>query len=108
MSTLRVQFERTGGFAGLRLTVDLNTDSLSAVEADELRHLVESARFFELPAQIVGSEKTADQFVYKVTVESEQRTHTITVGESAAPETLRPLIDWLSAAARKRRGRPGR
>lgn len=108
MSTLRVQFERTGGFAGLRLAVDLDTDSLAAPEADELRRLVEAARFFELPSEIVGSETTADQFVYKMTVESADRSHTVNVGESAAPETLRPLIDWLTAVARKRRSRPGR
>ncbi len=107
MSTLRVQFERSGGFAGLRLAVDLSSDSLPAAEADELRRLVEAARFFELPSEIVGPAKTADQFVYKVTVESADQSHTVTVGESSVPETLRPLIDWLSVAARKRRGRPG-
>ncbi len=104
MSIKRVQFERTGGFAGLRLAVDLNIDSLSAAEADELRRLVEGARFFELPSEVVSPAEGADQFVYKLTVESADRSHTVEVAESAVPETLRPLIDWLTAAARRRRG----
>ncbi len=104
MAIKRVQFERSGGFAGLRLGLDLSTDSLSAAETEELERLVQAARFFELPAEIGGPAEGADQFVYRLTVESTDRSHTVEVGESAVPETLRPLIDWLTAAARKWRG----
>ncbi len=104
MSIKRVHFERSGGFAGLRLAVELSGDSLAPEQADELGQLVDRARFFELPSEISGPAKGADQFVYKLTVESAQRVHSVEVGESAVPESLRPLIDWLTAAARQRRG----
>ena len=49
----------------------------------------------ESPAQRPG----ADRFVYRLTVEEEAGARSVSVGEDAAPEPLRRLIEWLQAAA---------
>ncbi len=101
---MQVEFERSGGFAGMRLMVSISTDTLPEAEAKELRRLVESAGFFDLPAEINDSAAVADQFVYRVTVDEAGQRHSVKTGESAAPESLRPLLEWLTRAARKGRG----
>jgi len=36
---MRIQFERTGGFAGMRVATTIDMESLSADEARELREM---------------------------------------------------------------------
>ena len=96
---VKVQFERSGGFTGIKRAVTVDSQSLPPGEARELKERVERADFFNLPTEIIG-QKGADQFVYTLTVESEGRRHTVRTGDTAAPERLKPLIEWLTAQAR--------
>jgi hypothetical protein len=96
---MRVTFERSGGFAGLMLTTSIESAALSEGEAMQLRQLVESAKFFQLPAEFPLSAQT-DRFQYELTVDMDNQHHTVTVGEENVPETLRPLIDWCMEKAR--------
>jgi hypothetical protein len=97
---MRIQFERSGGFAGMRMGTTVDTHSLSAEKAQNLQDLVEAANFFGLPATIQSSGEGADRFQYNITVESEGKSHTVEVGESAVPESLRPLLNQLTTLAR--------
>lgn len=103
--TLQVKWERTGGFAGMRMAATIDSESLSEEEARRLSELVDAADFFELPEEIGTLAGGADRFLYTLTVEMEGRRHTVHTGEAAAPPGLRALIRWLSIAARK--GRQG-
>ena len=100
---LRIQWERTGGFAGMHMTTTLDSDSLSREHARELRELIEAAGFFELPEEMAGPAGLggADQFLYTLTVEMEGRRHTVHTSEAAAPPEVRSLILLLTRAARK-------
>jgi hypothetical protein len=98
---MRIEFERTGGFAGLRAATTVDTDTLPAAEADALRALVSAAGVFELPATLRASAPVRDQFAYKLTVTDGARTHTVRMDESAVPASARPLIDWLVAALQR-------
>ena len=98
-----IEFERTGGVAGIRLATTVDTATLSSDEAVRAQQLVDDASFFALPARLTTAKPGADRFHYRITVRSPERTHTVDVAEGAAPSTLRPLIDWLTAAARKPR-----
>jgi hypothetical protein len=100
---MRINFERTGGFLGMRLAVELMTDSLSPEEAEELELLVEKARFFDLPAILTSQTGGADHFQYRLTVERGDQFHTVVTSESATPEDLQPLIERLTNAARAQR-----
>ena len=102
---MRIEFERSGGFAGLLVRASVDTAALPANEAGQLEEWVEQAGFFSLPERLRGAPSAADRFLYRLTIESGDRRHTVEMGESAVPPALSPLVDWLTDAAR-RRGRP--
>ena len=45
---MKIQFERSGGVAGMRMTTTVNTETLPAAEAQMLREMVDKAKFFDL------------------------------------------------------------
>ncbi len=95
---MQILFERSGGFAGIRMTKSIQSEELPAEEERVLCELVEAAHFFELPAVMRASDRGADRFQYRVTVEGDERKHSIQVDEAAAPPALKALLNWLSAA----------
>lgn len=97
---MRIQFERSGGFAGMLVQATVDTNSLPPPEAGNIVDLVEDANFFNLPAQISSSSPGADQFQYKLTVEEGDRCHTVETSEGAVPDSLRPLLRQLTLRAR--------
>jgi hypothetical protein len=101
---MRIHFARRGGFANIPLTTTIDVDQLPQADADRLREIIAAASFFSLPSQITSSTPAPDRFHYTVTVETPERTHKISVDESAASPNLRTLIETLSSAARVREG----
>ncbi len=99
-STMKISFVRTGGIAGLRLATAVDSATLSSEEAAQLQKLIVDAQFFTLPARIKTKSPGADRFQYTVTVETPDQQHTVTVDEGAAPQELRPLLNWLTTAAK--------
>jgi hypothetical protein len=100
-----IEFERTGGFSGMRLATIVDTASLARDEAQVLHNLVADAGFFDLPGHIERADTGADRFQYALTVQASGQQHTVEVGESAIPDALRPLIDKLTTLARSGRHR---
>lgn len=99
---MRIDFERTGGVAGVRLASRIASDTLPDADAHELTRLVEASRFFDLPGRIEEPTASPDRFAYAITIDDGSRSHTVQVSEAAAPAPLRPLLGWLAAAARRR------
>ncbi|MDX2231245.1 MAG: protealysin inhibitor emfourin [Leptolyngbyaceae cyanobacterium bins.349] len=99
---MRISFERSGGFAGMMMTVSIDTAKLGPSEATQVKSMVEAANFFQLPEAIASSAQP-DRFQYHLTVAEPQRKHSVTVSESCLPGNLRPLVDWLMDAARHSR-----
>jgi len=93
---VRVLFERSGGFAGLKLQGSLDSANLSRSEACRLERLLKQSRFFNLPATLRSSSPGADRFNYKVTVETAGTRHTVEASEAAVPAEMRPLLDFLT------------
>ena len=98
---MKIQFARTGGVAGIRLTATLDSESLPPEEADRLRRLIAAASFFEQPPSRHSRIGGADRFQYEVTVEEGDRIKKVELDESSVPETLQPLLDYLVDSARK-------
>jgi hypothetical protein len=99
---MNIHFERSGGFAGLRLSHDLDSAELSPDDGKELDRLVEAAHPFDLPGVIRAANPGADRFQYKLTLKAGPREHTVAVDEAAVPDSLRPLLNWLMEKVRKR------
>ena len=100
---MHINFERTGGFAGMRLAAAIDTATLPADQAGALHDLVDAAHFFELPSQMPPQTNVADQFHYHVTIEAAGQSHTVDVGDSSAPPALQALLQQLMLLARSAR-----
>jgi hypothetical protein len=103
---MRIQFERSGGLMGMRMTAHFDTSHLPQEDATELEDMIHSAAFFDLPANLQNS-AGADQFEYRLTVErpdpadpATEQTHTVQVGETTAPPEMQLLLRKLTLLAR--------
>jgi hypothetical protein len=101
---MRIHFDRKGGFANIPLTTTIGVDRLPQADADRLREIIAAVSFFSLPSQITSSTPAPDRFHYTVTVETPERTHKVSIDESAASPELRSLIQMLTRIARPREG----
>jgi hypothetical protein len=102
MTAMQIDFERSGGFAGLSLRLSLDTKQLPPAGATALEKMIQDSGFFDLPAQIQSGAPGADRFEYRVTITSQPLTHSLVVNEAAVPDTLQPLLDHLTELARKK------
>lgn len=100
MQVERIKFERTGGFAGMRIATDLKMDDLPDEQARRLSDLLEDLDFEELPEQMINKASMPDQFTYKITVQTKQREHTVITGDTSAPEKMQELLQLLNRLAR--------
>jgi hypothetical protein len=98
-----IDFERSGGFAGMTIKTTVDTDTLPSDEAKELGQLVSAANFFTLPRSINGGGSGADEFHYKLTVQVDELKRTVEATDSTMPDSLRPLVDRLMSMARAAR-----
>jgi hypothetical protein len=85
------------------MSFNFDTTSLPPEEADELVNLVNAADFFELPTTISTDAQVVDQFQYMITVEREEKQHTIEISDAAIPENLWPLLNKLRILSRTSR-----
>src|SRR5512133_3946150 len=97
---MRINFVRTGGFAGMRLETTVDSDTLPPDEAQVLQQELQQANFFALPSQLTGKSAGADRFQYEISVDTGGQRHTVQTGESSMPEALQPLIQHLDRLAR--------
>ena len=101
MEAKRIKFERTGGFAGIRLTADIELDELPEDQAQQILELLGDLDFDKLPEQIMSDRQIPDSFNYSITVISEGKQHTVTTNEASAPEKMGSVFQILTQIARQ-------
>ncbi len=95
---MRINFERTGGFANVPLRAEIDTAQMTPERAQELARLIEQARPLDQPGQ-QSSSSMPDDLQYQVTIEDSSGTKTIRTSDSAAKDELKLLFDWLGEEA---------
>lgn len=100
MQVERIKFERTGGFAGMRIATDLKLDDLPDEQAHTISELLDDLDFEELPEQMMNDNGMPDQFTYRITVETKKGEHTIVTGDASASEKMQELLQLLNRLAR--------
>jgi len=98
----RVEFERTGGFAGMRVAASIDSRDLPPEDAQRLEENLVAAGFFTLPAKPSSLPGGVDSFSYRITVEDAWQKHSVEFGDATAPEVARPLIRQLTLLARQK------
>jgi hypothetical protein len=99
---VRVDFERSGGFAGISLRLTLDTQQLPPAEGASLEKMIQDSGFFGLSEQVRGGAPGADRFQYRLAISSPGRTHSIVVNDADVPDPLLPLLQQLTDLARKK------
>ena len=97
---MKISYRRTGGFAGMILSYDIDVDTLPPEEVNELETLVSEADFFMLPEEIRAETPGTDQFQYTLTIETDQDQHTVECGDAAMPDNLWPLVNKIRILSR--------
>ncbi len=100
---MRVHFKRSGGLAGMPLSVTVDADTLPPADSQHLRELVDAAGFFSLPARLTAAVPGGDRFQYSLAIQTPEQQHAVEMHEAAVPPAVRPLLEWLTSAARARR-----
>jgi hypothetical protein len=103
MSDIHIKYERTGGFAGLKISTSFDLEDLPDEREQQLRDLLDEMDFFKLPVQILPVRPGSDQFTYKIEVDANGRKHSVMTTDSVAPEKIRQLIEVLNIIARTHR-----
>ena len=102
---MQIYFKRTGGYANIPVSTAVDTASLTEEEAENLEHMVDHTRFFELPERLKNG-KGADHMEYTLTVVTEEQQHTVQMTDASAPDDMRPLLRSLTRLARRRKVAP--
>jgi hypothetical protein len=96
----KINFKRTGGFMGREVETDIDLNEMPVDESQELQRLLLGANFFNIPQNLIEPSKP-DEYEYTVTVDAGNSHHTVQTSDSSAPESLRPLLEKLSALAKE-------
>ena len=94
MEPVRIEFERSGGYANIPLRAEVAADALDPQERAALDSLLERE-----PAGPPARAGAPDRFQYDVTVVAGATRHHVQLGERDVDAPLRPLIDRLERAA---------
>jgi hypothetical protein len=96
---IRIQFRRSGGFAGIPLTAATTADQLAGDHAAQVHRLLTEA---EAPdgARPAPAAAGADMFRYELDLDDGQRHRTLAWNETQVPAEIRPLLGTLTTLAR--------
>jgi hypothetical protein len=98
---MRINFERSGGFMGRSVSLNLDLDELPPDQALTLKRLVDESEFFNL-TEPPPQKTVVDGFSYSLTVNNGKSERTFQLSETNIPHALRPLFENLIERTRKR------
>ena len=100
MDVERIKFERTGGFAGMRLAANFELGDLPQDQANSLTDLLDKLDFAELPERLLPDSAMPDEFTYTITVESQKWQHTVITSDMPDDDRMKELLEILNRLAR--------
>jgi hypothetical protein len=98
-----IYFERSGGFLGRTVSVEIKSDTLPLQEREQIEALINNSGFMTLQFPENTVHKSPDRFQYQITIEKANKTNTIAITESNLMEELKPIVDLMMEKARKLR-----
>jgi hypothetical protein len=96
-----IHFERTGGFAGIRLAAELEIDELPDDEKKEILNLLDELDFEDLPEKLDSTTIMPDGFTYNITIRAREKEYSVQTSETSMPKDLQTLIEILERFAKK-------
>ena len=94
--SMKIQFQQSGGFAGLIRGCEIDTQLLSPDEAAQLQSLVRQSGILQLQSQ--RTENAADLFNYEIVIETEDgNRYSISSDDNSLPQSVKPLLEYLQS-----------
>jgi hypothetical protein len=104
---MKIQFERTGGFAGMHMSTTIDTKTLPPNDAKDVQDLIDSSQFFQVPPNSASLETSkaskgaADYFTYKITVENGEKKHSVECNDLNMQPKVKRLVNFLTKHSKK-------
>ena len=99
---MKISFRPSGGYAGLIMVSEIDTDSLAAEAAAELKSLVEQSGVSQ--ARRKQTPNSADLLNYEITIETKKGIHQVSFDDISLPESVIPLLEYLQDRAKSYNG----
>ena len=99
-NNVNINYERSGGFRGNKISFSTDIDPLSSSEQEEINKLINNSDFFNMNSDTNSPHGSRDFYTYTITVESNGKNHTVSVNDFTMSDTLKPLIEFLDKKAR--------
>lgn len=90
---MKIQFQQSGGFAGLSRGCQIDTQFLSSDEVTQLQSLVKQSGILQFQSQ--STPNAADLFNYEIFIETDGNTYRISGDENTWPQSAKPLLEYL-------------
>lgn len=111
---MRIEFSEEGGvayFPGLAKPISIDVEVMDSGEAEQLKQLVERARFYDLPPTLGSPAKgAADYRQYTLMIDDGSRKRTVRIKEPiedpAVDELVQAVRKYVKAARAAMRGAP--
>jgi hypothetical protein len=97
---MKVRYRQSGGFAGLVMGCDLDTEKMPPEEAGELTRLVKQAQIERVGTK--QSSRGRDLSSYSISVAEGSRVTTARFDDMTVPAHAQPLLDFLKSRAKAR------
>ena len=94
---MKIIFNQSGGFLGLRRGCELDTETLSPDIAQELEQLSKTSEI--LTSGVFFSEAGRDLQQYDITIDDGNSEVSVTFDDETLPANVQPLIDYLQKYA---------
>src|SRR5258705_11759111 len=94
---VKIEFKRSGGFAGMGVRLVLESAALPAAERDALETLIARARFFELAP--TAARPRPYRFQDVLCIQGARRRHAVSLHYPVKPEPVKVLLGALTARA---------
>ena len=95
-----IYFERAGGFTGIPVKVEIDSNNLPPDEKNDLHRMIVESGFFELEHLNEPGNIKPDRFQYTLVIEGSEKKHTMNLSEQEIPDGLHALIRYLTLKAR--------
>ena len=96
----KIYFERSGGFTGLPLSVEVLSDKLAKTDRARLDTLMEKSNVLNSKPEQHGGRVMPDQFNYLIRIKSSSVEKEFNFSDNTIPADALPLVNYLVQLAR--------
>ena len=92
---MKISVRRSGGFANIGASAEVDTSTLPREKADELQRLVGNAGFPDQPPAPLRAAGGADVYQYEITLDDGSGAKTYRADEMKMPDGWRAVVDGV-------------